>query len=95
MTLVAEAVTKRFGGLVAVNDLSFDLRENEVLGLIGPNGSGKTTMMNLISGALRADVGADPSRRREHFGYRRQQDRHQGRRAHVSDRADDAESDGA
>jgi ABC-type branched-subunit amino acid transport system ATPase component len=57
VTLVAEAVTKRFGGLVAVNDLSFDLRENEVLGLIGPNGSGKTTMMNLISGALRPTSG--------------------------------------
>ena len=57
VTLVAEAVTKRFGGLVAVNDLSFDLRENEVLGLIGPNGSGKTTMMNLISGALKPTSG--------------------------------------
>jgi ABC-type branched-subunit amino acid transport system ATPase component len=57
VTLVAEAVTKRFGGLIAVNDLSFDLRENEVLGLIGPNGSGKTTMMNLISGALRPTSG--------------------------------------
>lgn len=45
-------VTKRFGGLVAVNDLSFNVKEHEVMGLIGPNGSGKTTMMNLISGAL-------------------------------------------
>ena len=45
-------VTKRFGGLIAVQNLSFALAENEVLGLIGPNGSGKTTMMNLISGAL-------------------------------------------
>ncbi len=50
-------VTKRFGGLVAVNDMSFALAENEVLGLIGPNGSGKTTMMNLISGALRPTAG--------------------------------------
>jgi ABC-type branched-subunit amino acid transport system ATPase component len=44
--------TKRFGGLIAVNSMSFDVREHEVMGLIGPNGSGKTTMINLISGAL-------------------------------------------
>jgi len=50
-------VTKRFGGLVAVQNMSFALAENEVLGLIGPNGSGKTTMMNLISGALRSSSG--------------------------------------
>ena len=50
-------VTKRFGGLVAVTNMSFNLTENEVLGLIGPNGSGKTTMMNLISGALRPTSG--------------------------------------
>jgi branched-chain amino acid transport system ATP-binding protein len=50
-------VTKRFGGLIAVQNLSFALAENEVLGLIGPNGSGKTTMMNLISGALRPSSG--------------------------------------
>ncbi len=45
-------VSKRFGGLVAIDNVSFELGENEVLGLIGPNGSGKTTMLNLISGAL-------------------------------------------
>ena len=45
-------VSKRFGGLTAVDRISFELAENEVLGLIGPNGSGKTTMLNLISGAL-------------------------------------------
>jgi branched-chain amino acid transport system ATP-binding protein len=50
-------VTKRFGGLVAVDNISFALAENEVLGLIGPNGSGKTTVMNLISGALRLTAG--------------------------------------
>ena len=50
-------VTKRFGGLVAIQNMSFALAENEVLGLIGPNGSGKTTMMNLISGALRPSSG--------------------------------------
>jgi branched-chain amino acid transport system ATP-binding protein len=50
-------VSKRFGGLVAVDHMTFDLLENEVLGLIGPNGSGKTTMMHLISGALRPTSG--------------------------------------
>ena len=50
-------VTKRFGGLIAVQNLWFALAEIEVLGLIGPNGSGKTTMMNLISGALRPTSG--------------------------------------
>jgi ABC-type branched-subunit amino acid transport system ATPase component len=55
--LSVDIVTKRFGGLVAVDSMSFALAENEVLGLIGPNGSGKTTMMNLISGALKLSSG--------------------------------------
>jgi branched-chain amino acid transport system ATP-binding protein len=50
-------VSKRFGGLVAIDNVSFALAENEVLGLIGPNGSGKTTMLNLISGALAPSSG--------------------------------------
>jgi len=48
---------KAFGGLVAVNDISFDVAEGELIGLIGPNGSGKTTMLNLISGTLRPTSG--------------------------------------
>ena len=55
--LSAAGVTKRFGGLVAVEDMSFTLAQKEVLGLIGPNGSGKTTVMNLISGALKPSAG--------------------------------------
>ena len=50
--LSLRGATKRFGGLVAVNELSFDIYPGEVVGLLGPNGSGKTTAMNLISGAL-------------------------------------------
>ena len=48
---------KAFGGLVAVKDVSFEVGEGELLGLIGPNGSGKTTMLNLISGALKPTAG--------------------------------------
>ena len=50
-------LTKRFGGLVAVNDMTFQVREHEVMGIIGPNGSGKSTTMNLISGALKPTSG--------------------------------------
>ncbi|MGE8626516.1 ABC transporter ATP-binding protein [Achromobacter denitrificans] len=45
-------VTRRFAGLVAVNQVSFTLAEGEILGLIGPNGAGKTTLVSLISGTL-------------------------------------------
>ncbi len=48
---------KSFGGLSAVDDVSFDVRQGEIVGLIGPNGSGKTTVLNLISGALKPDIG--------------------------------------
>ena len=50
-------IRKHFGGIAAVQDMSFNLDQGEVLGLIGPNGSGKTTMMNLISGALKPTSG--------------------------------------
>ena len=56
--LSLRGATKRFGGLVAVNELDFDVAEHEVLGLIGPNGSGKSTTLNLISGALPPTSGA-------------------------------------
>lgn len=50
-------VTKRFGGLVALNKVSFYVGEGEVVGLIGPNGAGKTTLFNVVSGALKPDAG--------------------------------------
>src|SRR5205085_2061562 len=52
-----DTVTKRFGGFVALDNISIDIRSGERFGLIGPNGSGKTTLINCISGALRAEVG--------------------------------------
>lgn len=55
--LVVEGLRKAFGGLVAVDDLSFTIKPGELIGLIGPNGSGKTTVLNLISGALVPDAG--------------------------------------
>jgi branched-chain amino acid transport system ATP-binding protein len=55
--LSVEALTKRFGGFVALDAVELHLGEGERLGLIGPNGSGKTTMINCISGALFADQG--------------------------------------
>ncbi len=55
--LRVEGLTRAFGGLVAVNALSFEVGEGEIVGLLGPNGSGKTTALNLISGALAPDAG--------------------------------------
>ena len=51
-------VVKRFGGFTALGGVSFEVAEGEILGLIGPNGSGKTTMFNCISGALRPTAGS-------------------------------------
>ncbi|AZV23304.1 MULTISPECIES: ABC transporter ATP-binding protein [unclassified Mesorhizobium] len=50
--LTARNVVRRFGGLVAVNDVSFDVKAGEILGLIGPNGAGKTTMFDLLAGSI-------------------------------------------
>jgi branched-chain amino acid transport system ATP-binding protein len=57
LMLKVENVTKRFGGIVAVNDVSFTLERNAILGLVGPNGSGKTTLFNCISGLFPATAG--------------------------------------
>ncbi len=55
--LQIEGLSKRFGGLVAVNDLSFQVPRNTILGMIGVNGAGKTTVMNCISGLYSSDTG--------------------------------------
>lgn len=56
--LQVQGLSRAFGGLRAVDALSFDVAAGEIVGLIGPNGSGKTTALNLISGALRPDRGS-------------------------------------
>lgn len=82
MTLLTlEHVTKRFGGLVAVDDVSFGVDTGELLAIVGPNGAGKTTLFNLISGVFFPDEGrilfeeADltrlPPHRRAHLGLGR------------------------
>jgi len=55
--LSVEHVTRRFGGIVAVDDVSLDVGDGEIVGLIGPNGAGKTTLFNLISRLDRPDGG--------------------------------------
>ncbi|MFQ6051564.1 MAG: ABC transporter ATP-binding protein [Candidatus Hydrothermarchaeota archaeon] len=55
--LEVKGVTKRFGGLIAVNNVSLKINEGEIIGLVGPNGAGKTTLVNIISGIYRPDSG--------------------------------------
>ncbi len=55
--LEVRAVTKHFGGLLAVADVTFSIAEGEILGLIGPNGAGKTTLFNIVNGVYKADQG--------------------------------------
>ena len=56
--LEVKGLTKRFGGIAAVQDVGFELQAGRVVGLIGPNGAGKTTLVNLVTGVHRADAGA-------------------------------------
>ena len=56
--LEARGLTKRFGGVAAVDDCSFTVPEGTITALVGPNGSGKTTVFNLLTGYLRADAGS-------------------------------------
>ena len=74
-------VHKRFGAQVVLNDVNFAVVPGEIVGLVGPNGSGKTTTINVISGLLQADEGAIdflgqtinrmPMHRRVHLGINR------------------------
>src|ERR1700726_586031 len=68
--LVIRGLSKRFGGLRAVQDVSFTVKENETVALIGPNGAGKTTSFNLITGFHRPDQGSVTAYGREIVGLR-------------------------
>jgi branched-chain amino acid transport system ATP-binding protein len=68
--LVIRNLSKRFGGLQAVQDVSFSVRANEIVALIGPNGAGKTTSFNLITGYHRPDSGSVSAFGREILGLK-------------------------
>jgi branched-chain amino acid transport system ATP-binding protein len=55
--LEAKRLTRRFGGLIAVNEVSFTVQKDEIFGLIGPNGAGKTTLFNLVTGLIAPSSG--------------------------------------
>src|SRR5260370_2446106 len=68
--LVIRGLSKRFGGLRAVQDVSFTVKENETVALIGPNGAGKTTSFHLITGFHRPDQGSVSAFGKEIVGLR-------------------------
>lgn len=68
--LEVREVTKTFGGIIALNRVSFDVDEGEILGIIGPNGSGKTTVVNCITGFVKASSGRILFRGRDITGMR-------------------------
>ncbi len=67
--LEVQHLTKRFGGLVAVNDVSFGVEPNQIFSLIGPNGAGKTTLFNMLTGVYRPDGGRVLFRGRKLSGH--------------------------
>jgi len=69
--LKVEGLNKSFGGLKAIRDLSFEVEEGAIVGLIGPNGSGKTTTLNLLTGFLKPDSGTIAFRGRNVTGLPR------------------------
>ena len=85
--LTVEGLCKRFGGYLAVNQVSFDVRAGEIFGLIGPNGSGKSTTFNLIAGNLRPSSGSIRFDGKEIGGLPAHAICHLGDRADVPDSA--------
>ncbi|MDN4595227.1 ABC transporter ATP-binding protein [Polycladomyces subterraneus] len=70
MLLSMQGITKRFGGLTAVDNVSLEVRQGEIVGLIGPNGAGKTTFFNILTGIYKPDAGTITFEGREIQGLR-------------------------
>ena len=68
--LSAQGIAKRFGGVQALNDVTFAIHEGEIYGLIGPNGAGKTTLFNVLTGIYSADAGTFSFRGRSLAGLK-------------------------
>jgi branched-chain amino acid transport system ATP-binding protein len=68
LLLSAHKVTKRFGGLTAVNEVSVDLKLGQIHAVIGPNGAGKSTLANLLTGDLPASIGTCELEGPKHYG---------------------------
>ena len=83
--LRTEKLTKRFGGLTAVDDLSFSLAGGRLHAIIGPNGAGKTTLFNLISGLLAPDAGQVFFHGRDITGFKPHADQPSRHQAHAAD----------
>jgi ABC-2 type transport system ATP-binding protein len=71
-TLAVRSLTKRFGGRIALNQVSFELSPGELIGIIGPNGAGKTTLLSILAGVLEPDEG-DVSQPGQDIGWVPQQ----------------------
>ena len=72
-------VTKKYGATIAVNDISFDVKDGEIVGFLGPNGAGKSTTMNMITGFIEPtngqiiingnDISKSPRKAKKEIGY--------------------------
>jgi branched-chain amino acid transport system ATP-binding protein len=68
--LEIKGLSKRFGGLTAINDASFSMERQQIIGLIGPNGAGKTTLLRMITGILKPDTGSIRFKGKEIAGHK-------------------------